>query len=118
MMFAGTPAALVAFVALYGFGTGVVTVARALLPLSLFSLRDYGLQASRLSLPQNVANAAAPVVFTALLDRAGALAALGVGAVLSAVALGCMLLLSALVRKAHRRSETYSVTARSLSSAR
>ena len=118
MVFTGTPAALVGFVALYGFGTGVVTVARALLPLSLFSLRDYGLQASRLSLPQNIANAAAPVVFTALLDRVGALAALGVGAVLSAVALGCMLLLGAMVRKAHLRSEDHSVTARSLSSAR
>jgi MFS family permease len=117
--FSGTPPVLVAFIVLYGFGTGVVTVARALLPLSLFSARDYGLQAARLSLPQNLANATAPVVFTALLDRVGTTAALSVGAVLSAISLGCILMLFSLVRRANRRSgEAYSVTARSLTSTR
>lgn len=63
---------LVTFILLYGFGSGVMTVARTLLPLALFSPREFGLQSARLSLPQNLANAIAPVVFTAILDRAGA----------------------------------------------
>ncbi|RWX76010.1 MFS transporter [Neorhizobium lilium] len=112
-----TPTVLIVFMILYGFGTGVLAVARALLPLSLFSARDYGLQAARLSLPQNLANGVAPVVFTALLDRVGATAALCVGAVLSAISLACILMLLRLVRRADHRT-TYSVTARNLTSAR
>ncbi|MCQ1764629.1 MFS transporter [Neorhizobium galegae] len=95
---------LVVFMVLYGFGTGVLAVARALLPLSLFSPREFGLQSARLSLPQNLANAAAPVIFTALLDRAGATAALVTGAVLSAISLVLVLLLVGLVRKANART--------------
>ncbi len=89
---------LVAFILLYGFGSGVMTVARALLPLALFSPRDYGLQSARLSLPQNLANAVAPVVFTAILDRAGAGMAIATCAVLAVLSLGFVLMLMALVR--------------------
>jgi MFS family permease len=78
---------LVLFVLFYSFGTGVLAVARALLPLSLFSARDYGRQAARLSLPQNLANAVAPVIFTAILDRVGSTAVLLIGAGLSAISL-------------------------------
>ncbi|WJR67628.1 MFS transporter [Neorhizobium sp. CSC1952] len=95
---------LVIFVLLYGFGTGVVAVARALLPLSLFSAREFGLQSARLSLPQNLANALAPVIFTAILDRIGPTAALFTGAVLSAISLIFVLMLVELVRKAGGRS--------------
>jgi MFS family permease len=95
---------LVIFVLLYGFGTGVLAVARALLPLSLFSPREFGLQSARLSLPQNLANAAAPVIFTALLDRVGATAALVTGALLSAISLVLVLMLVGLVRKAKART--------------
>lgn len=94
---------LVIFVLLYGFGTGVVAVARALLPLSLFSAREFGLQSARLSLPQNLANALAPVIFTAILDRIGPTAALFTGAVLSAISLVFVLMLVELVRKANAR---------------
>ncbi len=95
---------LVVFILLYSFGTGVLAVARALLPLSLFSAREFGLQSARLSLPQNLANAAAPVIFTAILDRLGATAALATGAVLSAISLALVLMLVALVRTAHART--------------
>ncbi|MDQ0133314.1 putative MFS family arabinose efflux permease [Neorhizobium galegae] len=97
---------LVIFMLLYGFGTGVLAVARALLPLSLFSPREFGLQSARLSLPQNLANAAAPVIFTAILDRAGATAALVTGAVLSAISLVFVLMLVGLVRRANARSHS------------
>jgi len=96
-------AALIAFVVLFSFGAGVVSVARALLPLSLFSAKEFGLQSARLSLPQNLANAAAPVIFTALLDRAGAGAVLLTGATLSAVSLIFVLMLVRLVRTADAR---------------
>ncbi|MCJ9754919.1 MFS transporter, partial [Neorhizobium sp. BETTINA12A] len=99
-----SPAVLVVFMVLYGFGTGVLAVARALLPLSLFSPREFGLQSARLSMPQNLANAAAPVIFTALLDRVGATAALVTGAVLSAISLVLVLMLVGLVRNANARS--------------
>ncbi len=96
--------ALIVFILLYSFGTGVLAVARALLPLSLFSPREFGLQSARLSLPQNLANAAAPVVFTALIDRAGATAALLTGAVLSTISLVFVLMLVGLVRRANART--------------
>jgi predicted MFS family arabinose efflux permease len=91
---------LVSFTLLYSFGAGVMAVARALLPLALFSRRDYGLHSGRLSLPQNLANAIAPVVFTAILDRSGADAATATCAVLAVIALGFVVMLMALVREA------------------
>jgi len=95
---------LIIFVALYGFGTGVLAVARALLPLSLFSAREFGLQSARLSMPQNLANAAAPVIFTAILDRAGSTAVLLTGAALSTLSLVFVLMLVAMVKAANGRS--------------
>ncbi|MBX4931914.1 MFS transporter [Rhizobium bangladeshense] len=91
---------LVTFILLYGFGAGVMTVARALLPLALFSPREFGLQSARLSLPQNLGNAVAPVVFTAILDRAGTGPALFAAAVLAALSLTFVAMLMALVRGA------------------
>lgn len=93
---------LISFILLYGFGSGVMTVARALLPLALFSPREYGLQAARLSLPQNLANAIAPVVFTAILDRAGAGTAIATCAMLAVMSLGFVLMLVAQVKAATR----------------
>lgn len=91
---------LITFVLLYGFGSGVLAVARALLPLALFSAREYGLQAARLSMPQNLANAIAPVIFTAILDRAGAGPTILTCAVLATIAMVFVLMLMALVRAA------------------
>ena len=106
MMLIASPSTplLITFVLLYGFGSGVMTVARALLPLALFSPHEFGLQSARLSLPQNLANAAAPVIITAILDRAGTGPALLACAVLAALGLTFVLMLMALVRGA-RTSE-------------
>lgn len=102
MMLLASPSTplLVTFVVLYGFGSGVMAVARALLPLAVFSPREFGLQSARLSLPQNLANAIAPVVFTAILDRAGPGPALFAAAVLAALSLILVLMLMTLVRGA------------------
>jgi len=91
---------LIVFILLYGFGSGVMAVARALLPLSVFSAREYGLQAARLSLPQSLANAAAPVIFTAILDRAGTGMVLAVCLLLAAGALGLVAMLAGMTRAA------------------
>ncbi|WP_105381921.1 MFS transporter [Neorhizobium alkalisoli] len=101
---AGSTSMLVAFILLYGFGSGVLAVARALLPLALFSPSEYGLQAARLSLPQNLANAVAPVIFTAILDRLGADILLVLCALLASLSLVIVLRLMALVRRANRRT--------------
>lgn len=67
----GTPSSLLLFTALYGFGSGVTALARALLPLAFFSASRFAEQSARLALPQNLANAAAPILITAVIDRAG-----------------------------------------------
>ncbi len=91
---------LISFILLYSFGSGVMAVARALMPLALFSPREFGLHSARLSLPQNLATAIAPVVFTAILDRAGAGTAIATCAALAVLSLGFVLMLAAQVKAA------------------
>ncbi|TCR93167.1 MFS transporter [Rhizobium sp. BK376] len=91
---------LITFVLIYGFGSGVLAVARALLPLALFSAKEYGLQSGRLSTPQNLANAISPVIFTAMLDYAGAGATILACAGLAAIAMVFVIALMGLVRNA------------------
>ena len=101
LAFAGAaPPLLVGFVVLYGFGTGVITVARALLPLLVFSRREFGMQSARLSLPQNLASAAAPVVFTGILDRLGLDAVIVTITALSILSLLLTLVLWIVIRRA------------------
>ena len=70
-LFAPAFVALAAFVVLYGFGSGIGTVARSVLPLSYVPPAAFGTMSARIQLPQNVATAFAPVVMTACLDRGG-----------------------------------------------
>ena len=101
LAFAGdAPPLLVGFVVLYGFGTGVITVARALLPLLVFSRREFGMQSARLSLPQNLASAVAPVVFTGILDRLGLDAVIVTITALSILSLLLTLALWIVIRRA------------------
>lgn len=99
-----SPVVLVVFVICYGFGSGIITVARALLPLMVFSRQDYGLHSARLSLPQNLASAAAPVLFTAILDRAGVLPLLLLCAVLATISVGFILMLAIIIRQARAKN--------------
>jgi MFS family permease len=96
------------FIILYGFGAGILVVARALLPLALFSPREYGRQATRLAMPQNIANALAPIIFTALIDRTGVASALVFSIALATVALAAIIMLIGLVRKARLSNATVS----------
>lgn len=99
----GSVPMLIGFILLYGVGTGITTVARAVLPLSFFSAMEYGRQASRLSLPQNLANAAAPVAVTAMLDRGGLGFTVACLALFASAALAGVLWLA---RVARQRSRT------------
>ncbi|MEZ2129014.1 MULTISPECIES: MFS transporter [unclassified Sinorhizobium] len=104
-----TTTLLVGFILLYGFGSGVMTVARALMPLALFSAREYGLQSARLSTPQNIANAIAPVIFTAILDRAGSGAVVITCATLTTLSLAFIVMLSVLVRRARSSEQQFAI---------
>lgn len=63
---------------------GAFAVARNTLPLILFGAKEYGYYMGLLMVPQNIVNAAAPIIFAAAISRvhaAAALALAGFGAV-------------------------------------
>jgi predicted MFS family arabinose efflux permease len=93
----GTPSSLLVFTALYGFGSGVATLARATLPLSFFS-------ASRFARPQNLANATAPVLMTAVIDRAGIDAGLLLVTAFAATGFAAILALAVIARRSGREA--------------
>lgn len=67
-----------------GLGHGLFAVARNTLPLILFGAKEYGYYMGLLMVPQNIVNAAAPIIFAAAISRvhaAAALALAGFGAV-------------------------------------
>lgn len=101
LVFSPAILAFAGFIALFGFGAGVLTVSRAVLPLAVFSPQQYGLQAARISLPQNLAIAIAPVIFTMALDRGGVAAMLGIASIL----ITCSLLLLILLWKTVARQK-------------
>ena len=87
-LFAGHLAAgAVAFVGLYAFASGSLSVTRATVPLWAFGSGQYGRHAGRLAFFQNCAFGVAPVIFAFALDRGGPHAALLVGMLAAAVAL-------------------------------
>lgn len=85
----------VAVAILYGSSTGVVALTRATIPLELFGPERYGSILGRLSLPQNVAYAASPVVLAALMTWGGPGLLLGFAI---AAALGSLAAMLALMR--------------------
>ncbi len=93
LVFSPAIPAFAGFIALFGFGAGVLTVSRAVLPLAVFSPQQYGLQAARISLPQNLAIAFAPVIFSMALDRGGVAAMLGIASILITLSLLLLILL-------------------------
>ncbi len=99
LVFAPAMPAFIGFIIFFGFGAGVLTVSRAVLPLAVFSPEQYGLQAARISLPQNLAIAVAPVIFTLALDGGGVAAMLTIAAVLISISFLLLIVLWRTVRK-------------------
>ena len=75
LLLLGAPAAL-AFTLLHGSGNGVLTIAKGTLPLLYFGTQGYGERQGVLMVPARIAQALAPVVFGALMQRVGVAALL------------------------------------------
>ncbi len=75
------------FIVVWSGANGILAVLRMTLPLSLFGAAAYGTLVGRMSLPQNLAFAAAPAVFAVVIERGGPTAALwlAIGASLTAL---------------------------------
>ncbi len=86
------------FAIFHGAGNGVLTIARGTLPLAIFGSRDYGYRLGLLGAPSRMAQAAAPLAFSLLIDAMGS-RVLIVSSALSLSALVALLLL----RKIDRR---------------
>lgn len=71
----GAPAAL-AFTLLHGAGNGVLTIAKGTLPLVYFGTQAYGERQGVLMVPARIAQALAPVLFGALMQKIGVAALL------------------------------------------
>ena len=99
LWFAGIslPTAIILAIA-SGAGQGLHAVARSLVPLKLFGLRTYGTTMGQLALPLNLCNAAAPLIYSALIARVGASSALSVTAAASVLALAAMIALARLAQ--------------------
>lgn len=97
-LLAGAPAlagiaAAVSFAFLYGAGNGIVTITRGTLPLVLFDPRTYGTVVGRLLAPSFLASAAAPMVYAAVIEGFGDLAALYLSIGVSTLALAAAIAL-------------------------
>ena len=78
---------------------GVIAVARATLPLALFGRNGFGAMLGRLTVPQNLTFAAAPLLFALLVERLGASGTLVVSAAIQSLALLAMVMLVRRLRR-------------------
>lgn len=97
------PWVAVTFVVLYGCGNGLLTIVRGALPLAVFGSGGYGELLGRIAGPGFAAAAAAPMLFSALVEAAGAHAGPVLLAILSAAALASIAALVRLVRRHEAR---------------
>lgn len=104
MYFGGSFILAAIFVLLYGLASGLLSVVRATLPLTIFPAKAYAHAAVRLAMPMNLAFAAAPPVFARILEQQSANSALVLSIILSAAALACLAALTILVRRREEAS--------------
>jgi predicted MFS family arabinose efflux permease len=90
------PAAVVAFVVLFGLGVGLISLARAALVADLYGVAAYASINGVLALPLTLARAAAPFVAAAVHTATGSY-----GLVMAAVALCCVVASLAMARAHH-----------------
>lgn len=88
------------FAAVYGVSNGVVTIVRGAVPLALFGSQGYGGTLGMIVAPQLVLSAAAPAVFSSILDRGGAYVFLGATTVFALISLAIMSVLAVKSRSA------------------
>ena len=83
------------FMMLYGASNGILTISKGQVPLALFGPAGYPVLMGRLALPMLVAQAVAPTLAAPVVAVLPAGTSFGLIAGLSALALGCLLLLRA-----------------------
>lgn len=86
------PAAVFGFALLYGVSNGLLTIARATLPVEVFGLTNVGVVLGTFSAPSLVTRAFAPLAFAFVVSAAGAISALA-----SLVAIGLASLIAYVV---------------------
>ncbi|MGH6755447.1 MAG: MFS transporter, partial [Bradyrhizobium sp.] len=59
------------FALFYGAGNGILTIARGTLPLAIFGPQNYGYRLGIIGAPARMAQAAAPLLFSLLIDAMG-----------------------------------------------
>lgn len=83
---------------------GVISVARATLPLMLFGRNGYGAMLGNLNLPQNLTFAAAPLLFAVMMERLGSTSTLVISAAIQMVGFVALLALIRLLAAPARRA--------------
>ena len=89
----GATWSVVAFILLYGLGSGALAVARATIPLVFYDKAAFARTTAHIALPLNVISAAAPPALAALLTRVGCNAVLGAAILCSCSALVVLFIL-------------------------
>lgn len=74
-----------------GVGHGLFAVARNTLPLILFGAKEYGAYMGMLMVPQNIVNAASPIIVAAAISRIHPISALWIAGVGAVTGLGAVL---------------------------
>lgn len=92
-----SPITAILFMVFYSMASGLMTIVRATLPLWLFGKDGYGARLGKLMTAQNLVFAASPILFAAMIDRAGPWMALAVGGLGAIGAMAAMGLLARLV---------------------
>lgn len=85
----------VAFAAFYGAAQGLVTIARATVPLQLFGANGYGALMGRITGLRFLANAASPFLFASAMTHLGIDTALWISGMIAALAFGLFMMLRA-----------------------
>lgn len=85
----------VAFAAFYGAAQGLVTIARATVPLQLFGANGYGALMGRITGLRFLANAASPFLFAFTMTHLGIDTALWISGMIAALAFGLFMMLRA-----------------------
>ncbi len=93
------PVGVPAFALLHGAGNGILTIARGTVPLHIYGPVSYGHRLGVLGAPARIAQAAAPLLFSALIDAFGAGAFL-FSAALAAAAFGALCMVGVRQEKA------------------
>jgi len=87
------------FVSLFSAALGVISIARATLPLALFGRNGFASMLGKLTVPQNMTFAAAPLLFAVMVERLGASSTLMISAAIQAIGFGAMFALVRLVAR-------------------